>query len=270
MNLKIYSKGMYSSWGYYAPIRSMFDCGDGCSTALGNYVYAPENIFISHGHQDHISNLPSFVGIRNAARGDKEKSLNIFHPEARNMDAIKDYINRIYSRLSFDLNWIEIGDGFHMEFDNKMRLEAFKVNHCHNSLAYRVMEKRSRLKAGINPADAKALVAKGETVNESYWANTFTWTLDSCTYDLKNIENCAWLIADANFLNAKDRDDPTHATVEEVMTNAKTMNVKRLTLAHFSSRYDWKEIERFCLDSKAKIGFNGAVDIILPNKVYEL
>lgn len=270
MNLKIFSKGLYSSWGYYAPIRTMFDCGEGAATALGNYVYAPESVFIGHGHGDHVLGLPSLVGCRNSARGDKEKPLKVFYPYSDSMRDTIDFIRKRNTRLSYELNWVEIGDGYFQEFDNNMRLEAFAVRHTTNSLGFRVLEKRSRLKAGIKPEDVKALLEKGEKVNENYWANMFTWTLDSYSYDPSKIENCAWLVADSTFLTERDRDSNTHASVEEVMIMAKAHNVKRLSLAHFSPRYDWKQIERFCLDHKAKIGFNGSLDIVLPNKVYEL
>lgn len=270
-NLTIFSKAMFGTFSYYSPIRAMFDCGPGASNHFGNYVYAPESIFVGHsGHNDHIGDLPSFIGARAHCRGDKEKGLIIYYPESRNMTLMMDYISKLHSKLPYALNWIEIGPGFAKTFDNGLVLEAFHVKHAYKSLGFKILEKRSRLKAGVKPEDARDLVKAGHVVNETYWANVFTYTLDSASYDLRHIENCAHLISDSTFLSGKDRDDPTHSSVEEVLNWAKDGNVKRVTLAHFSSRYNWKEIEPFVLDAKAKIGFNGALDIILPNKVYEL
>jgi len=270
-NLTIFSKAMFGTFSYYSPIRAMFDCGPGASNHFGNYVYAPESIFISHScHNDHIGDLPSFIGARAFCRGDKEKPLTIYYPESRNMTFMMEYISKIHSRLPYDLNFVEISPGFKLDFGNKMHLEAFYVKHGYNSLGFKILEKRSRLKAGIDPKDAKDLIAKGEIISEEYFGNLFTWTLDSAYYDIANIVNCAHLVADATFLKVADRDDKTHASVDEVMTWAKDANVKRLTLAHFSSRYNWNEITPSVLDVKEKIGFNGGVDIVLPNKVYEL
>jgi ribonuclease Z len=269
MNLKISSKGMYSTWGYYAPIRALFDCGEGCATNLGNYVYAPESVFLGHNHGDHVLGLPSFVGCRNSARGDKEKPLTVYYPESDMMKDLIEFIMKRNSRLSYELKFVEIAPGFKMDFGNKMHLEAFYVKHGYNSLGFRIMEKRSRLKAGVNPKDAKNLIAKGEIISEEYFGNVFTWTLDSARYDLSNIENCAHLVADATFIKVADRDNNTHTSVDEVMTWAKEANVKTLTLAHFSSRYNWNEITPSVLDIKEKIGFNGNVNVVLPNKVYE-
>lgn len=269
MNLKIASKAMYGSWGFYSPTRTLFDVGEGVSSALGNYVYAIEDVFIGHSHSDHIAGLPSLIGARAYARGDKEKALTIHYPESDNMTLIKDYISKLHKKLPYTLNWVEVGPGFTKDFDNGMKLEAFYVKHAYNSIGFKILEKRTRLKAGINPADAKFLVSKGENITEEYWANIFTWTLDSAKYDLNHVKGCAWLVADTTFLSSVDRDDNTHASVEEVLAWAKESNIKRLTLGHFSVRYNWNEITPFVLDKAAKIGFNGKIDIVLPNKVYE-
>lgn len=262
---------MYGSWAHFSPTRTLFDCGNDCASALMNHVYAIEDIFIGHScHSDHIANLPSFIGARAHARGAKEKPLNVYYPESRNMTLMMDYISKLHSRLPYELNFIEIGPGFTKTFDNGLVLHAFAVKHAYNSLAFKILERRSRLKAGIDPKDAKALAASGQIINEPYWANVFTYTLDSASYDLKHIENCAWLVGDSTFLKSSDRDENTHASVEEILTWARDKNVKRVTLCHFSIRYNYKEIEPFVLDAKVKIGFNGIVDIIIPNRVYEL
>lgn len=261
---------MYSTWGYYAPVRAMFDCGEGAATALGNYIYAPEVIFLSHSHGDHVLGLPSFIGCRNSARGDKEKPLSVYYSPTDTMADLIAFIKKRNSNLSYDCNFIPLQSGAIWSGSNGMRIEAFNVKHCYGSLGYKVLEKRTRLKAGINPNEVKNLISKGVNVSEEYWANVFTWTLDSASYDVNHIQNCAWLVADATFLKSADRDDPTHSSVEEILFEAKAANVKRLTLAHFSSRYNWSEIPKFVLDQAAKVGFNGKIDVVLPNKVYEL
>ena len=53
-NLTGYSKAMYSTWFYYKPARLLFDAGEGVASALGNFIFGIERIFISHGHHDHI------------------------------------------------------------------------------------------------------------------------------------------------------------------------------------------------------------------------
>lgn len=261
---------MYGSWGYYSPIRTLFDAGEGVASALGNYVYAIENVFISHSHYDHIGSLPNLIGARAHARGDKEKPLNVYYHDSHNMTIMKEFILKLHKKLPYELNFIQIRDGFTLNFNNNMCLKAFYVKHAFGSLGFKVLEKRSRLKVGIEPREVKSLLSKGVEVSEAYMGNLFAWTLDSASFDEKNIENCAHWVADSTFLKEKDRDDNTHFSVEEVLTLALKNNVKRLTLAHFSSRYNWNEISPSVLDINEKIGFNGKIDIILPNKVYEI
>lgn len=270
-NLTIFSKAMFGTFSYYSPIRAMFDCGPGASNHFGNHVYAPESIFIGHScHNDHIGDLPSFVGARAHCRGDKEKDLNIYYPESRNMTLMIDYISKLHYNLPYKLNFIEINPGFTKTFDNGLSIEAFAVKHAYKSMGYKILEKRSRLKAGIKPEDARALAASGQVINEAYWANVFTYTLDSASYDLKHIENCAWLIADSCFISPKDREDLTHASCEEVMRWAKDSNVKRISLAHWSCRYSWQDIQRAVPEIQKNVGYYGQVDAILPNRVWEL
>ena len=71
-NISGYSKAKYSTWLFYKPDRLLFDAGEGVSTSLGNYIYGVEQIFISHGHFDHIGGIPGILRSRLSSRGDKE------------------------------------------------------------------------------------------------------------------------------------------------------------------------------------------------------
>jgi len=80
MRLIVYSKGLYSTWLYYAPDRLAFDAGEGLSSILGNKCFAIQHVFLSHGHADHISGLIGLINIRNSGMGDTEKPLTIYYP----------------------------------------------------------------------------------------------------------------------------------------------------------------------------------------------
>ncbi len=271
MNLKIFSKALYSSWGYYAPARTLFDCGEGCATTLGNEVYAPERIFISHGHGDHVLGLPSFIGCRNSGRGDKKKPLSIFHTESDSFTGLKKFILERNSKLSYPLEFIEINPGFKINLDDKTKIEAFKVEHTYNSIGYKIMETRKRLKPGINPSEVKQMKDNGVTdIYEYYEANIFTWLLDSCSFDLSHIAGSSHVIFDATFLKAKDREGDTHASVEECLNWARDCGVKRATLAHISTRYKNEEVIKFVNDGVDLLGYSGKVDVILGGNLYEL
>ncbi len=269
-NLSLFSKALYSSWGLHTPTRTLFDCGEGCATALGNYVYQPERILIGHGHGDHVLGLPSFIGCRNSGRGDKSKPLAVYAPASHAFSDLKSFISKRNSHLTYKLDFIDIVPGFRVPINPKVYIEAFAVKHTYGSVGFKVMENRTRLKAGILPEEVKARKAAGEHIHEAYDANIFSWTLDSASYDLSNIEGCAHLIADGTFLREADREDATHASVEEVLGWAVGAKVKRISIAHISTRYDWNEVRDFINKEVARVGYTGVVDIILSDHVYDL
>lgn len=261
---------MFSTWALYRPARILFDAGESVGCTLDKDAFAIERVFISHGHSDHVSGLPSLVGNRSSMKGASNKPLTIYHPESRNMTAYKELIGKLYTRLPYDLQFVTVEPGFKLDINEKTYLESFEVKHCYGSLGYKVMERRERLKAGVKPEDARALKAQGVDIHEDYEAVSFAWTLDSAQYDLSHIEGAAHLIADTTFLSAKDRDDPTHASVEEVFEWCNAAKVKRVTCAHVSTRYPWNEARQFILDAANRLGLNAKLDIGLGDKVYQL
>lgn len=250
LGIEIFSKGLYSSWCMHRPTRSLFDCGEGLATYMGNFVYAIENVFISHQHGDHILGLPSLIGIRNSARGDKEKPLNVFYPADN--DSIVDLINFIKSRnnrLSYELNFHPIEPGFKFHIDDKRYIRAFKMSHqkYKTTLGYVVGETRSRLKpefVGQNIGELlKANPSLKGNLNVSYEANVFAYCLDSSAFTAMEIEGADHAVMDCTFLDSKDRDDMTHFTLDEAKAICKYAKVKNMIAAHVSPRYTNPQIE---------------------------
>lgn len=252
-NIIGFSKGLYTSWFFHSPTRSLFDCGEGCSSFLGNKVFAVENIFLSHGHLDHVGGLPSFLGIRQKARGDHKKPINIFYPKGtREIENVRRYWESLwYGPLSYKLEWIPIEPN--TELPNNV--VSFQTQHCKSlSLGYKVIEARKRLKAKYTGQNISVLIkTKGFDPNdlmEPYLCNKFVYTLDSNAYiDQLDIKLADEWIADTTFLKPTDRDGGnTHGTLEEMVLHASNHDVKRIYCAHFSPRYSAAEIEKAIFD----------------------
>lgn len=255
-NITLYSTGMYSTWCYYKPCRTLFDCGEGCALHLKNYIFGIENIFISHLHDDHINGLFSFIGARASARGDKEKDLSIYYPKHEvtkyKIEKLIDYINFNYSHIKFKINWYAIDFTFNFKLNNNYYINCFKTVHTKESIGYTIYQKSKRIKVEFRNEKyynkLKNKEISSDEISDEYLVNEFSYVLDNCGFDIDNIINTKWCIDDTTFVNAKDRNRNTHNTIFESIERAASANVQNLIITHFSPRYNKtniiKEINR--------------------------
>jgi len=270
-HITAFSKGLYSNWFWHHPSRTLFDIGEGFATYAGNHIFGVERICISHAiHGDHIGGLATFLGIRNSSRGDKEKPLDIYYPA--DDAAIHDYIHFISKRfgswLSFKVNWIPTEVGCKFQLDAHHWIETFKLHHTKKSttLGYKIVEARTRLKKEYVGKHIPTLLKVGVTskdFSESYTANMLAYCLDAYDLDSNDIANAELAIMDCSFLNAKDRDESTHFTLDEALNRAWEAKVKHVAIAHISSRYSPKDIA----DAVYKLDESRIV--VHPNKINE-
>jgi len=268
--LEIYSKGLYSSWCYHIPSRTLFDCGEGFASHQGNFIYGVERIMISHGHGDHVLGLPSLIGCRNSARGDKEKPLEIYYPHGDKLvENVRDFCNLRNSNTKYQINWHPIMHGFSLDLGNNQEIEAFEMVHQLRgklTLGYRIVEKRHKLReefVGKNiPELLKQGIVKPDELKVWYTANTFAYCLDA--YDVHNsyIKDCDVVVMDCTFLDHEDRDAATHYTLTEAYNMVRHANVKHMIAAHFSPRYRYPDIKN-AVEKLNKLD-GGAVPYITP------
>ena len=277
MRLIIYSKGLYSTWLYYAPDRLAFDAGEGISSILGNKCFAIQHVFLSHGHADHISGLIGLINIRNSGMGDTEKPLTIYYPKDnwRILELIA-YIARTNSKLSYDLAWIPLEPGDRVDLfqgQNPRYIEAFRTRHTRSelSLGYNIVEVRRRLKEEYRdlPQEEIARIVRErgrEAITTTYPQKLFSYGGDSAPIDPELVEGTEVLCHEATFLNPDDRENPTHSTLEEALEVAQKAGVKReLFVIHISSRYR-RELPRVEEElKKLDVGFT--IHLVPPGRV---
>jgi ribonuclease Z len=193
-NLRGFSKAMYSTWVFYRPAHALFDAGEGVATSLGNFVYAVERVFLSHGHYDHIGGITGFVLARAGAMGEKTKPLDIYYPAGDGLiEMARDYVGRIARNLPFECRWhatepetvipVTAGKG-------TWNIRAFPTKHVRGmrTLGFSLEETRRRLKPELQgtpgPELAKLRRANGsDSITESYAQRLLTYSGDAMPID---------------------------------------------------------------------------------------
>ncbi len=252
MKILAYSKALYSSWLYYSPDRILFDAGESVSSIMGNKSFAVENVFLSHGHIDHIAGLVSLVNIRNNAMGDKKKPLTIYYPRNNfHISELINYLSRTNNNVQYPLNWVPIEAGEEIQVygedgsRNPRYVRTFSTEHSRSevSLGYNIIEERQRLKdeySDFSQEEIKELAErKGrDGLTESYRQKIFTYGGDSVPLDPEKIVDTEVLCHDCTFLEEEDRKMYKHATLGEAIKVAKEAGVKKKFIGlHISSRY---------------------------------
>jgi ribonuclease Z len=273
--IEIYSKGLYSSWCYHKPTRTLFDCGEGFASYQGNYAYGVERVMISHGHGDHVLGLPSFIGCRNSARGDREKPLEVYYPWGDKLvESVREFVMKRNDNLHFDVRWHPIAPGHRVEITPKIFITSHANKHQKGdrfTLGYRINEHRTRLLDEYQGKDIRALLASGvkrEDISMSYDANIFAYALDAYYADGYLLKNAEMAVMDCTFIRKGDRDDNTHYTLDEAVDDAISCGVKRVIAAHFSPRYTYPEIKAVVEKVNTRCG--NKVTPVYHNQVAEI
>ena len=240
-SFKGFSMAMYSTWLWHRPTRSMFDAGEGISLNMRNHVFAIDNVFLTHGHHDHLGGLTGLALARGTARGDKEKPFSVYHPSGwSNIDALKNYIREVTRNLKYDLRWetVEPDQDIQVDDAGKLFIRAFRVNHSRHALClgYSMVEKRVRLRSefvGKPGREIAEIVARNgrDYINEPYEKIVMAYTGDCSSFLLSCILGANVLYHEATFVG-DDEMDPSggHSTVSAAVHNAKDAGVEILVL----------------------------------------
>lgn len=267
MQILTYSKGLYSSWLFHKPERTLFDCGEGCALTLGPEVFAIERICIGHGHMDHIGGLLPLINIRNSTKGATDKPLEIYYPKGDMfIERLFPYLEATQNCLKYNLQFTPCDKDTIIPIDDKKSIRTFQTQHHKGlSLGYVMQEKRTMLNPKFSNLSQRE-ISEGiinKTINKNelrkdFVQPVFAYALDAYKFNPKDVEGVEQIVMDSTFLDGSIRrnlgksnefgesktDLFSHSTVEECIELAMQANVsKRVILAHFSPRYRKSEIE---------------------------
>ena len=272
-NFKGFSMAMYSTWLWHRSIHSIFDAGEGISLHMRNYVFAIDNIFLTHGHHDHINGLVGFIATRHAARGDKKKPLTIYHPNGWNtINALKKYVAEAAGELSYELSWKVIvpGQDILMDDSGNVMVRAFEVKHSRHAccLGYSVVEKRKRLhhslvgKTGREIATFAAQNGR-DSVNEVYEKIVFAYSGDCYDLPIENIAAVDILFHESTFVGQEDMNfEGGHNSVRDAVRTAVEAKAGTLVIYHLSTRYSVDEAAQAASKAASDLGFKGEIKLL--------
>lgn len=247
--------------------RLLFDCAEGTQRQLLRSdvgLVELEEIFLTHHHADHFLGLPGMLKTF-SLRG-REATLTVYGPpETRTLMST---LRRLYGRLSFRLDVVELGAGDALGRDG-YRLVPFAVDHGVSALGYALEEepRPGRFDAaradelGVPAGRERGALQRGEpvtlaggtlvrpeqVVGEARPGRKVVLTGD--TAPAASVVDAAGgadvLVHEATFL-ADERErarETLHSTAGEAALAAREAGVRLLALTHLSGRYAAGEVE---------------------------
>ncbi|MHC4780389.1 MAG: MBL fold metallo-hydrolase [Planctomycetota bacterium] len=280
-NLRGYTKAMYSTWFYYRPAHILFDAGEGVAAQLGNFVYGIERIFLSHGHYDHVGGIPGLILARNAAMGEREKPLEIYHPAGDSLVQLeKEYASLLARHLEYSLKWTPLRGGDVVPLGaagGKWSMQAYETKHARASLTlgFNLLETRRRLKPELEGRPEKEIAAVArdrgrDAVTEEYDQILLSYSGDSAAVDPDKISGASVLLHEATFLDPEERRAMLHPTLEEVLEVAIAAKVEGLGIFHVSSRYTRADLEARVTGAVKKSGLQVPVILFHQHRQYRI
>jgi ribonuclease Z len=246
--------------------RLLFDCAEGTQRQLLRCdvgLVELREVFLTHYHADHYLGLPGLLKTY-SLRG-REFPLTVYGPHG--LRALLSALRRIFGRLTFPLETVELGPGDWLERDG-YRLGAFAVDHGVSAVGYALVEHERPGRFDVDAAQAlgvpdgpeRGVLQRGETLTLTDGRRVEPaqvlgppregrkLVLTGDTAPASSVVAAAveadLLVHEATFLvDERARAHETlHSTAHDAALVARDARVRLLALTHLSTRYFGHEV----------------------------
>ncbi len=275
-----YSTALFSTWYFVEEFGLLFDAGDGLMASLMQKSRKVSHAFISHADRDHLTGLLQFNQL-NARPG---LPLIYYPANCGSFPALEDFSNRFDPHVA-GTKWLPLVPGEEVWLRNDILVKAIKNGHVPSaegifkSCGYKLVQVRKKLKPefiGLSGTELRQLTEEhGQAfINTEIRTTLLGYSGDTPVEDYSRWDNCEVLIHEATFLDEKlsglERVNK-HSRLHEVMEMVSQLNIGKLILGHFSSRYNPNEIDAAIKELCDKFAINIPVYRVLPGQaVYNI
>lgn len=278
MNLTItaYSTALFSTWYFIEELGILFDVGDGVCSALLQKTRKINHVFISHADRDHVTGLLQF----NQLNGRPGFPIIHYPKDSGTFPALEHFTQKFDPHITGTI-WKPVIENEKIWIRKDLFVQTIRNNHIpaaegiHKSFGYKVVSVKKKLKAeylALHPNEIKKMIL--EKGNDEMMDEIFTTILcfsgDTPVENFEHWDNAEILIHEATFIGEEDKNKAhgnKHCELEDVIRSVSKINIQKLILGHFSSRYSDEFIDsktkEFCKKYKLEI----PVYRVLPGQV---
>ena len=272
-----YSTALFSTWYFIEEWGVLFDAGDGVISALLQKSRKIDHVFISHADRDHLTGLLQLNQL-NARPG---FPVMYYPKDSASFPALERFSKQFDVHVSRTV-WEAVTEGDEIAIAKDMLVLPVRNGHVPvdkaiiRSLGYKVVQTRKKLKPEYLQLSGEELRQLGEKIGRDNLSmelreNLLIYSGDTPVEDADKYDNTRILIHEATFLG--DGEDirersygNKHSTLEEVMEMVSRLNIGKLILGHFSSRYSGADIDAAIRKLCDKYAINFPVYRVLPGE----
>lgn len=242
MQFCLQSMGGHSNWMLVPKFDFLIDAGEGVASTIGiGRLNACRNIFLTHGHWDHVAGLIQALNLRR--RQAEDGTLTVWHPPGAKFDSIRRLVGG-------GVDWEIYSDGQKIDVAKNVYVSPFAVSHRGAAaFGFHCMEKRTRRKieyGGVGPDEISNMVAearregrKPPEISEPYDAHLFAYTGDTEPLNAGKLGRPEVLFHDATYLPGMEAEaiQCGHSSLSHALAAKADCGAGLLVALHVSPRH---------------------------------